>query len=689
MQTPGVVIRYTPGVSVSKKKAQAKVDRGKGMDLFSDVALLEAAQLKKVLMKGKQDTYMIHVSGSDDGVGSKPKVTNELKEKITGINEGTDSGDDDDSNDDDNDDDDSDDDGNNVESNEDHELMMTEKSIDEEEEKQDDDLKIVEPADKEKCDVEMINTKIGDDELENVNHECAGQVNDYSQATQKTEVSIIPKHAFVNPPEVVTTASSATISSLLSSLFPHLQQLAPILTPTTTKATTTTMTVSKSKTLATFHQRITNLEKDVKELKTIDHSVALFSTIKSEVINTIKECLGTSLDDALYKRYVDNKSTKDIRKIKMEHARQQQEPEETITSSNTTTLEEFNHKTTLFETMTKSKSFNKSPKQRALYHALMESILEDEDAMDEGIADELKKRKQDDADKDEGPFRKSTIKSAQADETVFEARDTQEPQNQGQDVGNTDDHPNVKAAPKHDWFKKLERTLTLDSEWNVRKSIDFRPPQTWISKVAQVEKSPISFDELMSTPINFSACVMNHLKIDKLTQEHLEYPFYLSKPLPLIMVRGHQVILVDYFINNDLEYLRGGSSSKKYTTSTTKTKATKYDILGIEDMVPSNPQGNIYVDKYNRDRLMRSVELYKFSDGTLTSVRTVLHEIASNLRMDYLPKRRWSDLDRQRSRIMIKAIDKLLLERRLMRILEKFVGGRDYGEDFRLVERII
>ncbi|GKD97426.1 hypothetical protein Tco_1381323, partial [Tanacetum coccineum] len=78
-----------------------------------------------------------------------------------------------------------------------------------------------------------------------------------------------------------------------------------------------------------------------------------------------------------------------------------------------------------------------------------------------------------------------------------------------------------------------------------------------------------------------------------------------------------------------------------------------------------------------------------FSDGTLTSVRTVLHDIASNLRMDYLPRRTWSSLDKKRSRIMIKAIDKLLLERRLMRSLEKFVGGRDYEEDLKLLEQTI
>nr|GEX33889.1 reverse transcriptase domain-containing protein [Tanacetum cinerariifolium] len=43
--TTCVVIRDTPGVYVSKKKAPAKVDRGKGLDLLSDVGMLEATQL--------------------------------------------------------------------------------------------------------------------------------------------------------------------------------------------------------------------------------------------------------------------------------------------------------------------------------------------------------------------------------------------------------------------------------------------------------------------------------------------------------------------------------------------------------------------------------------------------------------------------------------------------------------------
>ncbi|GJV92315.1 hypothetical protein Tco_1540128 [Tanacetum coccineum] len=85
----GVVIRDTPGVSVSKKKAPTKVDRGKGMDLLSNVALLKATRLKKALKKSKQEAHKLHASGSGDGVGSQPKVPDESQDKITGTDERT------------------------------------------------------------------------------------------------------------------------------------------------------------------------------------------------------------------------------------------------------------------------------------------------------------------------------------------------------------------------------------------------------------------------------------------------------------------------------------------------------------------------------------------------------------------------------------------------------------------------
>nr|GEY88837.1 hypothetical protein [Tanacetum cinerariifolium] len=72
----------------------------------------------------------------------------------------------------------------------------------------------------------------------------------------------------------------------------------------------------------------------------------------------------------------------------------------------------------------------------------------------------------------------SSSKSAQAENSMFEVADTEMPQNQGSYMGNTDDQPNVKVAPKHDWLKKPERPPTPDPDWNSRKLVDFRPPQT-------------------------------------------------------------------------------------------------------------------------------------------------------------------------------------------------------------------
>ncbi|GKE83582.1 hypothetical protein Tco_1557324, partial [Tanacetum coccineum] len=198
---------------------------------------------------------------------------------------------------------------------------------------------------------------------------------------------------------------------------------------------------------------------------------------------------------------------------------------------------------------------------------------------------------------------KSTGKSAQAEETVFEAEDTQVPQNIREDM------------------------------------IDNKPTQKWLSDLAKAEKPSKTFDDLMSTLIDFSAFAMNRLQISDLIQDILvgsaykllkgtcrsyveleyntkecykalndqldwnnpegdRYPFDLSKPLPLVQSRNCQIVPIDYFFNNDLAYLQGGSTGRTYTTSLTKTKAAKYDLAGIEDMRVSKH------DVYSTKRIM-------------------------------------------------------------------------------------
>nr|GEZ05110.1 integrase, catalytic region, zinc finger, CCHC-type, peptidase aspartic, catalytic [Tanacetum cinerariifolium] len=103
----------------------------------------------------------------------------------------------------------------------------------------------------------------------------------------------------------------------------------------------------------------------------------------------------------------------------------------------------------------------------------------------------------------------------------------------------------------------------------------------------------------------------------------------------------------------------------------------------------SDPHGIIYLDSFRRNRLIRTDELHKFSDGTFNDVRSALHDIAMEIRMEYLPMRKWSNLDKKRARVMLQEIDKQLYQKRLMRNLENFIGGRPYGQDLRLLERTI
>ncbi|GKD79641.1 hypothetical protein Tco_1342262, partial [Tanacetum coccineum] len=157
--------------------------------------------------------------------------------------------------------------------------------------------------------------------------------------------------------------------------------------------------------------------------------------------------------------------------------------------------------------------------------------------------------------------------------------------------------------------------------------------------MAQNEDPRESFNELIDTPLDFSAFVMNRLNVDSLTPgllagpkfelikgtckslvkleyffeevykatteqldwinlEGQQYPHDLRKPLQLFLnSRGRRVIPFDHFINNELEYLIGGVSSQKYATSVTKTKAIDYGhIKWIEDLVPNIMWSLVLVD---------------------------------------------------------------------------------------------
>ncbi|GJR73195.1 hypothetical protein Tco_0085560 [Tanacetum coccineum] len=143
-------------------------------------------------------------------------------------------------------------------------------------------------------------------------------------------------------------------------------------------------------------------------------------------------------------------------------------------------------------------------------------------------------------------------------------------------------------------------------------------------------------------------------------------------------------------IQRRVEDLQLGVESYQKKLNLTKPDTYRSNLRRQDAYTPySDPRGFIYENKDKKNRLMRIDELHKFSDGTLDDVRTALNDRLKGIRMEYLPQTFWSQRDKANARAMIQAIDKRLKTRRIMRSLERFVGGRPYGGDLRLLQRTI
>ncbi|GJV62484.1 hypothetical protein Tco_1473312 [Tanacetum coccineum] len=143
-------------------------------------------------------------------------------------------------------------------------------------------------------------------------------------------------------------------------------------------------------------------------------------------------------------------------------------------------------------------------------------------------------------------------------------------------------------------------------------------------------------------------------------------------------------------IQRRVEDLQLGVESYQKKLNLTKPDTYRSNLRRQDAYTPySDPRGFIYENKDKKNRLMRIDELHKFSDGTLDDVRTALNDRLKGIRMEYLPQTFWSQRDKANARAMIQAIDKRLKTRRIMRSLERFVGGRQYGGDLRLLQRTI
>nr|GEY94504.1 hypothetical protein [Tanacetum cinerariifolium] len=668
-------------------------------------------------------------------------------------------------------------------------------------------------------------------------------------------------HAIAIPK--ITSSFSTTTPPPPPFFNPLSQQATPTLTPTALETTTSLPALPDFASVFKFNERVINLEKDLSKMKQVDQYAQALSSIPAIVDRYMDNKLGEAINKASQAHNFDCKeeaqakkkgilpqaisdvATPVIEKNVIESleaailTRSSSQPQSSYEAA--ATLSEFKLTKILIDKMEKNKSFEIADYKRELYDALVKSYNTDKDIFESYGEVFSLKRSQDDKDKDQDPSvgldrgtkrrksskdaessrdskskekkssstskgasqsqHKSFGKSAYAEEPSHIVEDSGMQQDQEFITGDNDEQSADKEVRKADWFKKPERPSTPDPDWSKRQQVDFRPPQAWISQVVCAEEPPTSFDELNDTSFDFSAFVMNRLKILNLTQEILVGPAFnllkgtcksITERIIIAVTRLKIIKKYDYGHLEEIEVLRDDQKlymfregdfkrlllqdiedmllllvQKRLTNLTIDErydlnvalrmrkrliradKLQKFDDGTLNDVrsalhdiaagirmeylpmrkwsnldkqrarvmiqgvvsyqkklnltkpdtyrsnlrnktaytLYSDPHGIIYVDQ--RKRLIRADKLQKFDDGTLNDVRSALHDIAVGIRMEYLPMRKWSNLDKQRARVMIQGIDRKLYQRRLMRNLEKFVGGREYENDLRLLERII
>nr|GEU39861.1 hypothetical protein [Tanacetum cinerariifolium] len=760
--TPPPTAAAGPRLSTSAKgKQPATTFKAKSITALLEVAMTEAQQLKLATKRSLQQTHIYQASGS----GADEETGDDNDDK-----EGDDGDDDEEGNDDDDDEDDQEEgsDDEQASNKEYEEFIHPSLSTNDKEETRDEES--FDP---------ILKTP------ENTNDECKGKEN------LRTNVGREEGHDEEDEEDELYKDVNINLGRGIESIFETTSQM-DVQTPTSVASFHVCAPTLTPSTIAISDRLCDEAQAENDEfLKTIDENMQ--KIIKEKVKEQVKVQVSKILP-------------------KIEQTVNEQLEAEVLTwlsnSSKTSyavvvDLLEMELKKILIEKMEGNKSIHRSNEQRNLYKALVKEYksykiilytYEDtgskrrrEGKEPESASAPKEKATRSAGKSTQGSKSRQTLasESVTVEEPMLTTHEMEEPSHLEFETG-ADDQPITEPFQHPKWFSQQKKPPTPYRDWNKTLSATCESIQPWISKLAKQSDSRSSFNELMDTPMDFFAFIINQLRVDILTSELLAGPTYELmkglckslvevklfleevykattdqldwvnpegqqylhnplKPLPLILnSRGRRVITFDHFINNDLEYIRGGASSRKYTTSVTKTKAADYGhikwiedlwhnykhldwitvrkdddklykfkegdfkrlhIQDIEDMLlllacgrhltrcrklPEEAQPN--KAGYNKDKqnkLTRIDELHKFSDGTLTGVRTSLDDRLKGIRMKYLSQSIWRKSDKDRAAAVIQAIDKQLKTRRIMRSLDRFVGGRLYERGFRMLQRSI
>nr|GEV18234.1 hypothetical protein [Tanacetum cinerariifolium] len=318
-------------------------------------------------------------------------------------------------------------------------------------------------------------------------------------------------------------------------------------------------------------------------------------------------------------------------------------------------LSELELKKILIEKMESSKSIHRSDEQMNLYKALVDAYECDKIILDTYGDTVTLKRRYDDEDKDEEPSARSDWGSKRR-RAGKEPKSTSAPKEKASKTSGKSTEGSKSYQKTASESAPVEEPMQTTQDLEEPSHQEFEIVAADDQLVAEASQhlewqadSRTSFNELMDTPVDFSAFLMNQLKVDTLTPKLLagptyelmkgsckslvelqffleevyeattdqldwnnpegqQYPHNLLKPLPLIPnSRGRRVIPFDHFINNDLEVkhrsaminmlsvesLIGGANFNSYKDLWPTGGLKRLRIQDIEDMLLLLVQGKL------------------------------------------------------------------------------------------------
>ncbi|GJR11858.1 retrovirus-related pol polyprotein from transposon TNT 1-94 [Tanacetum coccineum] len=550
-------------------KMKQSTTKSKGLTMLSEVALSEADQMKLATKRSKKEFHNSHISGSGDGVNIQSKVPDEQQHTVSGTNKGAgdkpevpdvpeyrseseeeswtfSQGEDDEENDEH----DSEDDNDKHDSENDNDDDQEEEK---EDEKENDDDEVF--SDQKTKEVHVTLTTEPPVVQQLSSSVSSDLVSKFINPSPDTGIDLIlnPNIQSDIPVNVLVSAtteipSSDTIIPQPPILIIQSQQQIHDSTTTTTILITTLPEIPNFAFLFGFKRRVSSLETKLSELKQTNQFAEALSSIPGivdnyltskmkDVVNVAVQLQSNKLreeakaeNDKFLKQIVSNIKAIIKDQVKAQVSKIMPNVEKNVTeslgakvlarSSNqpqtsyaaTTSLSEFELKKILIDKIEENKSMNISDIQKNLYNTLIESYNSDKDLF--ASYGDVRRRLGKEASSKEAtqkePKSTSSSKGASRSQPKSSGKSTQ-----------AEEH-----SPRVDDLEELLYQEFNTGNDDVSPTIDDRPPQSWMTQLAQASGTQSSFNEFLATPIDFSTFIMNQLKLNNLTQDVLTGPTY-------------------------------------------------------------------------------------------------------------------------------------------------------------------